>query len=39
MIHGFLRARFTGPAAKAEYDRFCTFLRGHLLPGGLRITS
>jgi acetyl esterase len=39
MIHGFLRARFTGPAAKAEYDRICTFLRGHLLPGGLRITS
>jgi acetyl esterase len=38
MIHGFMRARFTGAAAKAEYDRICAFLRGHL-PGGARITS
>ena len=34
MIHGFMRARFTGPAAKAEYDRICAFLRGRLIPGG-----
>ncbi len=39
MIHGFMRARFTGAAAKAEYDRICAFLRQHLLPGGQRITS
>lgn len=36
MIHGFMRARFTGAAAKAEYDRICAFLRAHLLPGGER---
>lgn len=39
MIHGFMRARFTGPAAKAEYDRICAFLRAHLLPGEAHITS
>ncbi len=39
MIHGFMRARFTGPAARAEYDRICAFLRAHLLPGGARLTS
>lgn len=30
MIHGFLRARFVGPAAAAEFDRPCAFLRRHL---------
>lgn len=39
MIHGFMRARFTGAAAKAEYDRICSFLRAQLLPGGERVTS
>jgi acetyl esterase len=34
MIHGFMRARFTGAAAKAEYDRICAFLRARLVPGG-----
>ena len=31
MIHGFMRARFSGPGAKAEYDAICSFLRykGH----------
>ena len=27
MLHGFMRARFTGSAARAEYDGICTFLR------------
>jgi acetyl esterase len=27
MIHGFLRARFTGPAAAAEFAAPCEFLR------------
>ncbi len=30
MIHGFMRARFFGPAAKAEFDFICDFLRTHL---------
>jgi len=30
MIHGFMRARFTGAAAKAEYDAICGFLKLHL---------
>jgi len=30
MIHGFLRARFFGPAAAAEFARPCAFLRQHL---------
>jgi acetyl esterase len=30
MIHGFMRARFFGPAAKAEFDSICGFLRSHL---------
>lgn len=30
MIHGFMRARFAGPGAKAEYDAICTFLRAYL---------
>ena len=30
MIHGFLRARFAGKAAKAEFDAVCTFLITHL---------
>lgn len=34
MIHGFMRARFTGAAARAEYDRICAFLRARLVPGG-----
>lgn len=31
MIHGFLRARFTGPAAAAEFARPCEFLRNRLI--------
>lgn len=27
MLHGFMRARFTGSAARAEYDGICAFLR------------
>ncbi len=30
MIHGFMRARARGPAAQAEYDFICDFLRDHL---------
>jgi hypothetical protein len=30
MIHGFMRARFYGDAAKAEYDLICRFLKEHL---------
>jgi hypothetical protein len=30
MIHGFLRARFSGPDAAAEFAAPCTFLRGIL---------
>ena len=30
MIHGFLRARFAGPTARAEFDALCGFLRGRL---------
>lgn len=30
MIHGFLRARFSGAAAKAEFDAICHFLREEL---------
>jgi hypothetical protein len=30
MVHGFLRARFTGDAARAEFDVACAFLREHL---------
>ena len=30
MIHGFLRARFGGPAARAEFAVACAFLRQHL---------
>jgi acetyl esterase len=33
MIHGFMRARFTGAAARSEYNVICAFLREHL---GLR---
>jgi acetyl esterase len=32
MIHGFLRARFAGPASAAEFLRPCGFLRRHLGP-------
>ncbi len=39
MMHGFMRARFTGATAKAEYDRICAFLRGRLFPGGERPIS
>lgn len=39
MLHGFMRARFTGATAKAEYDRICAFLRAHMYPGGERPTS
>jgi acetyl esterase len=30
MIHGFVRARFSGPDAAREYDLPCAFLRRHL---------
>ena len=30
MIHGFMRARFAGPGAKAEYDAICAFLVAQL---------
>ena len=30
MIHGFMRARFLGAAAKAEFDAICEFLKSHL---------
>jgi len=30
MLHGFMRARFTGAAARAEYDAICAFLRERL---------
>ncbi|MFP6740586.1 MAG: alpha/beta hydrolase, partial [Alphaproteobacteria bacterium] len=30
MIHGFLRARFTGDAARPEFDAICGFLKLHL---------
>lgn len=30
MIHGFMRARFKGEAARAEYDLICNFLKEHL---------
>ena len=30
MIHGFMRARFTGPAAAREYALICDFLKSHL---------
>lgn len=32
MLHGFMRARFAGPAAKAEFDYICGFLRARLWP-------
>ena len=31
MIHGALRARFTGPDAAAEYDAICEFVKRHLV--------
>jgi len=30
MVHGFLRARFTGAAARAEFEVACAFLRTYL---------
>ncbi|MCB9930193.1 MAG: alpha/beta hydrolase [Alphaproteobacteria bacterium] len=33
MVHGFMRARFLGAAARAEYDRICGFLRERLYAG------
>lgn len=30
MIHGFIRARFCGPASVAEYQAVCDFLHRHL---------
>ncbi|MWB78670.1 alpha/beta hydrolase fold domain-containing protein [Pseudooceanicola sp. 216_PA32_1] len=30
MIHGFMRARFTGAQAAAEYQMICDFLAGHM---------
>ncbi len=32
MIHGFMRARFKGPASRLEYDLICRFLKHHLHP-------
>ncbi len=32
MIHGFIRARLNGPAAAAEFQAGCDFLRRHLFP-------
>jgi acetyl esterase len=32
MIHGFMRARFKGKAARREYDLICDFLRANLHP-------
>jgi acetyl esterase len=32
MPHSFLRARFEGPAVRAEFDAVCDFLRGMLSP-------
>lgn len=31
MVHGFMRARFDGAAARAEYDLICKFLRENLV--------
>ena len=36
MIHGFLRARFTGPTAAAEFRAPCEFLRDLFAPEALR---
>ena len=36
MIHGFLRARFSGPAASAEFDAPCGFLKAVLTGSGAR---
>lgn len=33
MLHGFLRARFGGPAAAAEFDAMCRFLQAQLSTG------
>jgi acetyl esterase len=30
MVHSFMRARFEGPGARAEFDAICAFLRRHL---------
>ena len=30
MIHSFMRARFNGPVAMAEFDFICGFLASHL---------
>jgi hypothetical protein len=30
MVHGFLRARFTGASARAEFEVACGFLRTYL---------
>ena len=32
MIHSFMRARFNGPAVRAEFDFVCGFLVSHLQP-------
>ena len=34
MLHGFMRARFTGLSAKEEFDYICAFLRSHLFNPG-----
>ena len=33
MIHGFMRARFTGASARSEFEAICAFLRARLHPG------
>ena len=35
MIHGFMRARFESPAAQAEFDFICEFLRSYFYAGGM----
>ncbi len=35
MIHGFMRARFSGATARAEFEAVCTFLHTKLHAGGL----
>jgi acetyl esterase len=32
MLHGFMRARVSGAAARAEHEALCGFLRAHLRP-------
>jgi hypothetical protein len=38
MIHGFLRARFFGPGAAAEFARPCAFLKRYLQQSRIAVT-